>query len=206
VPAGAFAVNTPETQPGGSLEPVGSAWVFVWRLANRSVGTKRCENAGCDEPAANIMADATAIYYACAKCTPLIPKGRILTALKPNVPSCGAGQKPMTKPKTQSGGSMKPVDSALTAADKAALEWLPADWFGLNKVTFRVRNPRWRCDRLTQKGMLESRVIGEYPDIQSQWRKTPHRSRLVTANTKVSSGAKRKPARPPRRAGQLNHE
>jgi hypothetical protein len=48
------------------------------------------------------------------------------------------------------------------------------EWFGLRSVPFMVRNPRWRCDRLTEKGALESRIVGEWPHTNPEWRKTPN--------------------------------
>lgn len=70
---------------------------------------------------------------------------------------------------------IEPVSSpTLTDADRYALKHLPAGWFGLRRIPFLVRNPRWRCERLTEKGMLESRVVGKWPDTEAQWRKTPN--------------------------------
>lgn len=61
-----------------------------------------------------------------------------------------------------------------TKADEEALKLLPdSEWFSLRKVPWQVRNPRYRCDRLTELGLLERRVVTNYPDIDTQWRKLP---------------------------------
>ena len=81
-----------------------------------------------------------------------------------------------TPPATTDGqGQFAPAhgSASLSAADNAALARLPdGRWFGLRDVTYMVKNPRWRCDRLAEKGVLESRVVGEWPAIETQWRKT----------------------------------
>lgn len=60
----------------------------------------------------------------------------------------------------------------LTKADEAAFAILPAEgWFSIHKVPYLVRNPRWRCDRLVEKGVLESRVSGRPPTVFTEWRK-----------------------------------
>ena len=61
--------------------------------------------------------------------------------------------------------------AALTKADTDALKQLPAGWFTIHRVPFMVKNPRYRCDRLTMRGMLESRVQGTYPMFHTEWRK-----------------------------------
>jgi hypothetical protein len=65
----------------------------------------------------------------------------------------------------------------LTAVDKDALRRLPEGWFELNQVSYIVRNPRYRCDRLVDRGVLERKcipyTIGENLGIgyQTWWRK-----------------------------------
>lgn len=68
------------------------------------------------------------------------------------------------------------VGSALTRADKDALARMPDnDWFGIDDLSFMIRNPRWRCDRLTAAGYLKSKVIGEYPnELKTVYRKKPN--------------------------------
>ena len=49
---------------------------------------------------------------------------------------------------------------AITKADRDALARLPEGcWFFIDQVSYMVRNPRWRCDRLTDFGLLESEVV-----------------------------------------------
>lgn len=64
--------------------------------------------------------------------------------------------------------------SAFTRADYEALKRLPEGWFSLRQVPWQIQNPNFRCRRLADKGALESRVVGEIPDIETQWRKTPN--------------------------------
>lgn len=60
---------------------------------------------------------------------------------------------------------------SLSRSDAAALMLLPDGWFPIHKVSYRVRNPRWRCDRLVELGALERRVSGRPPGVFSEWRK-----------------------------------
>lgn len=60
----------------------------------------------------------------------------------------------------------------LTKSDAEALSLLPEGWFNVHDISYRVRNPRWRCDRLAAKGALEHRVSGRVPTLHSEWRKT----------------------------------
>jgi hypothetical protein len=63
-------------------------------------------------------------------------------------------------------------ESQLTEADRRALERLPdGDWFSIHEVSYMVRCPRYRCDRLVEKGALEWRVTGEYPHLESEYKK-----------------------------------
>lgn len=61
----------------------------------------------------------------------------------------------------------------MSRADEDALKRLPDGWFAVHEVHFMVRNPRYRCDRLVGKGKLEKRIVGEWPNIETQWKKTP---------------------------------
>lgn len=63
------------------------------------------------------------------------------------------------------------MPSPTTKADMEALARLPQEgWFDIRAVSYMVRNPRYRCDRLVEKGLLESRVVGTYPDIKTEWK------------------------------------
>ena len=61
---------------------------------------------------------------------------------------------------------------ALTKADEETLQRFPdGRWFNLYDVGPYVKNPRYRCERLVERGKLESRVVVEYPDLTGEWRK-----------------------------------
>ena len=61
----------------------------------------------------------------------------------------------------------------LTAADKDALEAMPDDWFSSEDLPYpRVTRSAYRCERLYKSGHLEWRVVGVWPDLQSQYRKS----------------------------------
>jgi hypothetical protein len=60
----------------------------------------------------------------------------------------------------------------LSEADRHALSRLPDNgWFCVGDVSYMVRNPRYRCDRLVEKGALEDRVVGEIPHLHTEYRK-----------------------------------
>lgn len=61
---------------------------------------------------------------------------------------------------------------ALTATDSETLAALPAgEWF--TAVHLPINRPQYRCKRLEVRGMLESRVTGEYPNLCREYRKLP---------------------------------
>lgn len=61
---------------------------------------------------------------------------------------------------------------SLSEADRHALSKLPDnDWFGIDGVSYTVRSPRYRCDRLVEKGILENRVVGDVPHLRTEYRK-----------------------------------
>lgn len=64
-------------------------------------------------------------------------------------------------------------NKTLSEADKFALARMPDEgWFSLDDVPYSIRCPAFRCERLTDRGMLEWRVIGDLPhNLTSQWRK-----------------------------------
>lgn len=63
---------------------------------------------------------------------------------------------------------------ALTEADEKTLQRLPDDrWFGLYDVHYGIKNPYYRCERLVERGKLESRVVGDMSDLTREWRKVP---------------------------------
>lgn len=59
----------------------------------------------------------------------------------------------------------------LTKADKDALSLMPDEWFSPDNLHHMIRNPRFRCDRLRDMGLLEWRVVGALPDLKSEYRK-----------------------------------
>lgn len=67
---------------------------------------------------------------------------------------------------------MPKTNCVITAADEDAIKRLPdGDWFGLESVTYMVRRPYWRCERLVKMGLLEGRLTGTFPDTKTQYRK-----------------------------------
>lgn len=60
----------------------------------------------------------------------------------------------------------------LTKADEAAIREMPDDWFSAWSLTY-VKNPRYRCERLEAAGVLETRVVGAFPDLTTEFRKVP---------------------------------
>ncbi|HEJ7171052.1 TPA: hypothetical protein SMF89_000992 [Serratia marcescens] len=50
-----------------------------------------------------------------------------------------------------------------------ALRVMPADWFRPHSLY--INRPEYRCERLLAAGVLDTRVIGEYPDLVRQYRK-----------------------------------
>lgn len=61
----------------------------------------------------------------------------------------------------------------LSTADVKALERMPDEgWFDINDLPYSIRCPRYRCDRLVERGVLETQVTGEYPHLKSEYRKT----------------------------------
>ncbi len=50
----------------------------------------------------------------------------------------------------------------ITEADKKAMAMLPDGWFfPEHDCTFLIRSPRYRCQRLEEAGILESKVEGD---------------------------------------------
>jgi hypothetical protein len=64
------------------------------------------------------------------------------------------------------------ASSQLTKADNHALEKMPDGWFQWHDVPYVVRCPEYRCRRLVEKGLLERRLIGQYPDSYWEYKKT----------------------------------
>lgn len=68
------------------------------------------------------------------------------------------------------------LERALTRADREALARLPKpDWFDWDKLHHMVKRPQYRCDRLVQLGVLETRVVGSLAEanIRRQYRLNP---------------------------------
>lgn len=59
----------------------------------------------------------------------------------------------------------------LTEADRDALEQMPSGWFSADDLPYNIRCPRFRCERLRDRGKLEWRVVGQHPHLQSEYRK-----------------------------------
>lgn len=60
----------------------------------------------------------------------------------------------------------------LSEADRRALSRMPdKGWFKVDDI-LQIQCPRFRCERLTNRGMLEWKVVGDYPNFESLWRKT----------------------------------
>ncbi|MBN5310505.1 hypothetical protein JY476_07305 [Serratia marcescens] len=57
----------------------------------------------------------------------------------------------------------------LTEADNNALKAMPDYWF--RPLSLYINRPEYRCERLHAAGALDTRVIGEYPDLIRQYRK-----------------------------------
>jgi hypothetical protein len=70
------------------------------------------------------------------------------------------------QPSSPAGGS------TLTAADDNALSHIPEGWFRVTDLPYNVRAPYARCERLTRKGMLETRVVNdEKLGVVREWKK-----------------------------------
>lgn len=58
----------------------------------------------------------------------------------------------------------------LTNADKRTLAITPeTGWFHPFDLPHIVRCSEYRCERLEQRGMLISRVVGKYPDLRREY-------------------------------------
>ena len=63
-------------------------------------------------------------------------------------------------------------DLKLTEADLSALREVPAKgWFDWYDVIL-IRCTRFRLERLDARGVLESKVVGEWPDLRRLYRMT----------------------------------
>lgn len=52
----------------------------------------------------------------------------------------------------------------MTDADRKALERLPDGWFKRDDVSYIVRCPEYRLQRLVDRGKVERKIEGNYPD------------------------------------------
>ncbi len=51
---------------------------------------------------------------------------------------------------------------------------MPEGWFFVHDLSFMIRNPRWRCDRLVGLKALESEVVGDdLRELKTRYRKLP---------------------------------
>lgn len=57
----------------------------------------------------------------------------------------------------------------LTEADNHALKQLPDGWFRADYLP--INRPLYRCERLEERNVLESRILGAYPDLWREYRK-----------------------------------
>lgn len=58
-----------------------------------------------------------------------------------------------------------------TKGDAESLAKMPAGWFKASTLPYTIRNAYWRCQRLETHGKLESRVVGEIPHLETEWKK-----------------------------------
>ena len=59
----------------------------------------------------------------------------------------------------------------ITEADKSAYAKLPDGWFEEHE-TYGFRCAGFRLRRLEERGMVERDITGEWPNIESRWRKS----------------------------------
>ena len=71
----------------------------------------------------------------------------------------------------------------LTKADKEALAKMPDGWFEATNLSCQITRPWYRCDRLHKAGALEFRVVGQFPDLLAEYRKT---SGLLTSDARYT--------------------
>lgn len=58
----------------------------------------------------------------------------------------------------------------LTDADRKTLELLPVNvWVGAYDVSYKIKNPYFRLNRLEERGLVESTTVGTYPDLKKMW-------------------------------------
>ncbi len=67
---------------------------------------------------------------------------------------------------------------ALSDSDQRTLEILPVGWFTAEQLTPSLTRRRYRCERLTAKGILEARIVGIYPNIDTEYRRMAERPKL----------------------------
>lgn len=65
------------------------------------------------------------------------------------------------------------IGTNMTSVDKEMLAEMPSGkWFNILDLPYVIRNPAFRCKRLVKAGVLESRVVGEFPNIKTEyWKK-----------------------------------
>jgi hypothetical protein len=71
----------------------------------------------------------------------------------------------MTQPKG------KTSELSITKADQHALERLPQGWFEWFEAGYMVRCPEFRLGRLVDRGLVERKIVGKYPDSHWEYRK-----------------------------------
>lgn len=62
-----------------------------------------------------------------------------------------------------------PAELNLTAADMEVLNKTPDGWFRADQLY--INRPMYRCERLEQRGKLQRRVLGTYPNIWSEFKR-----------------------------------
>ena len=66
----------------------------------------------------------------------------------------------------------------LSESDRRTLEILPVGWFTSEQLAPSLTRRRYRCERLTTKGILETRIVGTYPNIDTEYRRMTDRPKL----------------------------
>lgn len=64
-------------------------------------------------------------------------------------------------------------------ADLTALERMPEGWFDAMDLPGVIRCPRFRCDRLEKRGLLESKYVGSWPNATKLFKIVAQSSAVV---------------------------
>lgn len=91
-----------------------------------------------------------------------------------HIPTQALGMIPVTRCKAVPSKTTDPEVTYFSKADLDAYQRMPSGWFVVGDLSFMIRNPRWRCDRLVGLKALESEVLST-PTIHTRYRKLPLR-------------------------------